>query len=123
MLMVMQPQQPGGPPAPNYDFIFNPPPQKRGPRLGLGGGNSVIMRVGMLLGGLLVLLIIISVIKSAFSGNKSSVASLNQVLQSQQELIHLTSQNNSAALQTLSQADQNFAVTTQMSVVSEQSQL
>jgi hypothetical protein len=68
------------------------------------------------------LLILFSVIKSVLGGSKANVTDLNEVLQSQQELIHLTA-NTSEEQTPVSAADQNFAVTVQLALGSEQSQL
>jgi hypothetical protein len=122
----MQPQQPYyGPPAapqptqqPNYDFIVNPnqPVHNRS----VGGPSSMIGRILVVGGGLIVLIIAFVIIKGLLSGGGNAAAMLG-VVQDQQELIHLAS--GAAMQQTISTTNKNFAITTQLAITSEQTQL
>lgn len=118
----MQPQGPYVPnPAPSslppgYEFMASTPPPKRASSV----PSSMIMRVVIVVVGLIVLLILFSVIKGIFSGG-SNKPQLLSVAQDQQELIHLTT--NALLVQTLSTSSKNAAITTQLSITSEQSQL
>jgi hypothetical protein len=93
-------------------------------RPSLSGNKLMPFRVLAIGGGLFALLIVFIVLKSLLGGNGIGPDFI-AVAQDQQELIHLTStitqQNDQAA--TLSTINQNFAITTQASITSEQTQL
>jgi hypothetical protein len=116
-------QQPAPAPQPNgYDFITNPgPAPKRGPNL-LPSNASAPLRIAIVVGGLLVLLIIFLIIKGMLSGGGNTPA-LISVAQEQQEIIHLTTNATSNSQTGLSTTNQNFAVTAQASLTSDQRQL
>jgi hypothetical protein len=119
----MQPQQPSygapQPPVaqPNYDFIVNPQPALR--KIPLAGGSmlSRILVVGV---GLIVLIIAFSIIKGLVSGGGNSAALLH-VAQDQQAILHLTTA--AAQQQGISGTNLNFAVTSNLVITSEKSQL
>ncbi len=102
----------------NYEFILNPPAKHRwtfSPS-DLGPLKLIIAAVIVLL----LLIIIISVGKSLLAG-KSNVPALINVTQDQQEIIHLAT----AAQQQsgLSVANQNLAITSQLSITSAQNDM
>jgi hypothetical protein len=114
------PQQPDLHPAP-YDFIINPAAPAKAASFKLPGtNNSKLMRVVMLAGGLLILIILISIIKSLIFKGPDFTGYIG-VAQDQQELIHLFT--SSAATQTLSASDQNLAATAEVSLTSNQTRL
>jgi hypothetical protein len=127
-----EPQQPAeipptGPNSPDYNFIMEPPkPPRRGPSLpGFGSGSSLIVKIGVVLGGLLVLIVIFSIAKNLLAGPGNTPA-LTSVVQSQQDMIHILtngagSQNQQQAV--LSDSTQNFASTASLSLTSAQQQL
>jgi len=116
-------QQPAPTPQPSgYDFITNPAPEpKRGPNL-LPSNASAPMRVAIVVGGLLVLLILFLIIKGVLSGGGNTDALIN-VAQDQQEIIHVTTNATGNTQTGLSTTNQNFAVTAQASLTSDQQQL
>lgn len=119
----MQPQQPSygapQPPVvqPNYDFIVNPQPTPR--KLPLAGGSMLgrILVVGV---GLIVLIIAFSIIKGLISGGSNSAALLH-VAQDQEAILHLTTA--AAQQQGISSTNLNFAVTSNLVITSEKTQL
>lgn len=119
----MQPQQPNyGPSQPGanpYDFIVNPgaaPSRSR-----LPGGNSVISRLLIVVGGIFILLIIFMVVKNLVLVDSTNAPLLISAANQQQELIHLSGK---AILEpTLEATTKNFALTTQLTLVSQQQQL
>lgn len=119
----MQPQQPSygapEPPVvqPNYDFIVNPQAAPR--KLPLRGGSmlSRILVVGV---GLIVLIVAFTIIKGLISGGGNSAALLH-VAQDQQAILHLTTA--AAQQQGISNTNLNFAVTSNLVITSEKSEL
>ena len=119
----MQPQQPYyGPPQPSgspYDFIVNPGVAPKRSRL--PGGNSVLARSLLVLGGILVLLVIFIVVKNLLLVDSTNTPLLVAAVSQQQELIHLSSK---AVLEpTIEPTTKNFALTTQLTLTSQQQQL
>jgi hypothetical protein len=116
-----QPQAVAPPPEP-YAFITNPqsPKQPSLSLLSLLNGKSIMARIAVLGGGLVVLLVLFTVVKGLFAGS-FNLTSFLAVLQDQQELIHLTT--SSPGNQSLSAPYQNFVATTQVTVTSAQGQL
>lgn len=118
------PQQPPVPqqPAPQgqYDFIVNPvaPPKK----IKLAPGNSLPMRILIVLGGLFILAIIAAVAVSVLgkSGGAGDKAAILSVAQDQTELIRLST---SGVENSTSQRNKNFSSTTKISITSSQKKL
>jgi len=119
----MQPQQPNyGPPGPGptpYDFIVNPDAAPRRSRL--PGGNSVISRLLLVLGGIAILLIIFIVGKNMLLVDSSNTPLLIDAVSQQQELIHLS--GKAVQEPSLEATTKNFALTTQLTLISQQRQL
>jgi hypothetical protein len=118
-----QPTQspPTGPHAPEYDFIMDPKKTSKGPLLPSFNSSSLITRVGVIAGGLLVLLILFALIKSLlFKG--PDLSAYVTIAQDQQELIHLTSTASSQFL-TLSSSNKNMAATINITLLSNQNQI
>jgi hypothetical protein len=118
---------PTGPVGPDYGFIMEPPQStKRNFSLpSLGGSSSRLVRIGVVLGGLLVLIIIFAIVKSLFSGGGNTQA-LTAVAQEQQAMIHILTNGagqDSQQQAVLSASDQNFAATAKASLTSAQQQL
>ena len=123
---VAQPNQPPvsspGPYDPGYAFIMNPsqPPKRRVALPSVPGLGPLATKVLIGLAGLVLVLIIFSVTKSALSGS-GNVPALTAVAQDQQELAHLST---NAALQTdISTTNQTFAATASLSLASAEAQL
>lgn len=91
----------------------------------LSGSSSPIVRIGIILGGLLVVLILFVIIKGLLSGPGNTPA-LTSVGQDQQAMIHILTNgagSDSQQQATLSANSQNFAATAQLSLTSAQNQL
>ena len=118
---------PSAPPQPEhvspeqaFSFIMNPEQQPS--KSQLPGSNSMILRILVVLGGLLVLVIIFAVLKNLLGGT-SNLGSFVSVIQDQQELVHLTTNVTGNQQLALPTDDQNFAATAQLSLTSSQSGL
>ncbi len=101
------------------------PPRRKLALPGFSGNSSVILRAGIALGGLLVLIIIISVARSLFSGGGNTQA-LTTVAQEQQAMIHILTNGAGTDNQqqaTLSDSNKKFASTAKLSLTSAQQQL
>ncbi len=99
-----------------YEFIMNPNAPKR---KSLGSGNSLLTRIALLLGGLVVLMIVVAVLISAI-GPKSSTPGLIAIAQRQQEIIRLTT---NAKSQTTNQDTTNFITNSNVSTISSQQEV
>lgn len=102
-----------------YDFIMNPsaPPAKK--PLGLGGKNAFFVKIGLIVGGVVVFMIAVAVVLNLFTGSKTSTTDLLDVAQTQQEIIRISTQassGNGARDQSL----KNFAKNTELSVSTQQ---
>jgi hypothetical protein len=113
-----QPSQQPTPPQHDYSFITDPskPPRKRL----LPGSGSLLGRVIVVSVGLLLLIIVFVVIKGLLSGGSASPAFVG-IAQDQQELIHLATAAGEES--GLNETNKNFAVTTQLSLTSAQTDL
>ena len=135
--VIVQPEQsqqptdvpPGtpGPGTPDYGFIMEPPqPQKPKFTLpGFSGSNSPILKIGIVLGGLLLLIIVISIGKNILAGPGNTPA-LTAVAQQQQEMIHILANGPGEKNQQqapLSASNQIFSATAKASLTSAQQQL
>ncbi len=112
------PQVPATPQPHEYEFIVNPGAPSKRFSFPFGGGT--LGRLALVLGGLLVLIIIVVVVKGLLAP-KTSYAPFITIAQDQQELIHLST--NATQQQGLSTTSQNFAITAQLSLTSAESQL
>lgn len=101
-----------------YEFIVNPNTPKRGRAL-LGGSNSFLMRIGLLVGGAVVLMIIAAIVISALAP-KGSTPGLTAIAQRQQEIIRVAT---AAATQATGQDTKNFIANTELSVTTSQQQV
>jgi hypothetical protein len=114
-----QPAQPQAPPPHQpYDFIMNPASAPKAPLL--PGGNSLLKRVLVVGGGLVLLLIVFSILKGVLGGG-SNLQSYVGIAQDQQGIIHIV--NAATQQKDLSQNSLNFATTAQLSLSSAQSDL
>jgi hypothetical protein len=112
----MQPNNPYAPtPQPDYDFIMNHGQQPQ--KSMFPGSGSKIGRILIIGVGLVVLLIIFSVVRGLLTG-KSSMPEIIGVAQDQASIIHLAS--NAIEQENISEQNLNFALTTQLSVKSSQ---
>lgn len=115
------PQQPAySPPTPEqqpYEFIVNPSAPAKPTRL---AGAPKIVRIGIVLGIILIIFVLFMVIKGLLSGG-GNTQELIYVVQDQQEIIHLTTLADSEG--SLSDSNSYFAATAKLSVATSQSAL
>ena len=103
-----------------YDFIVNPNSSAQRVKFGAGlSGSSLITRIALLGGVLVVVLIVAAVVISALSP-KSSTPELISIAERQQEIVRVST---AATKQTTSQDAQNFVSNVQASVSSDQQQV
>ncbi len=105
--------------SPNYDFITNPALVKKSP-LAFPGGGSLVGRIALVLGGIIIVLIIFMVAKSLLV-KPSSTTYFVAVAQDQQALIHVSSAV--ATQQGIHTSTLNSAVTVNTTVASAQNTL
>ncbi len=117
----MNPQQdPSGNP---YDFIMNPgQPQKAGPGklLSVGGGNSFIVKLVMIIGGAIVLMIAVAILVNVLTGSKTNTTDLVTLAQTQTEIARVAGEG---AAQGTTDATKNVAISTQLTISTQQAQL
>lgn len=102
-----------------YDFIVNPgQPKKQNPFT----SSSMALRIGLVLGGLLVLLIVFVGIGSMLSSGNSNTPALTNVLIQQQELVRLSDAPKNDR-QSISTANANAAATIELAVTSDSQEL
>lgn len=105
-----------------YAFIMDPskPPRKR--LLNGGAGNSMAVRLLIVVAGVFVLLVIFVFILKALGGDKGTFnkAAMLSVAQDQAELVHLST---GGVQNSVSQDNKNFSITTQLSSSSQQAAL
>jgi hypothetical protein len=75
---------------PDYEFILNPAANH--PKKMIAGETSMAKRIGIVVGGLILLIIIFSLAKSVLSKPSPNAASLLSVVQEQQELAHVSAE-------------------------------
>lgn len=117
----MHPEQNySAPNSPNdYDFIVNPQaPAKRS----LVAGGSQTTRILLVVSLAVILLIGFMVAKSVLSKPPENVAAMTKVLSQQQELVHIT-QSATLDQKPLNSANQNIAITTELSLTTAKSDL
>lgn len=116
----MQPQQPTPPPThpASYDFIMNPAPQ---PKRTLGG-NSMVTRLLIVLGGVFVLLVVAVLFMQLLgkSGSSFDKGAMLSVAQDQTEIIRLADRGTQDAA---AQSNKNFAITVELGMKTEQAEL
>ncbi len=101
-----------------YEFIVNPNTPKHNRSL-FGGGSSVFARLGILLGGAVLLMIIVGIVISALAP-KGSTSGLTAIAQRQQEIVRVAT---AATLQATGQDTKNFVANTELSITSSQQQV
>lgn len=110
----------GGNPDQAYSFITDPAKPPRGPLLtNIPGGNSLIGRIGLVCGSLLILFILFSVVRGLFNSTPD-LSSVFTVVQEQQEILHLT---NGVRPGLLSPATADANANVKLSVGTSESQL
>lgn len=107
----------GGSAADAYSFIVAPP---KPARRSLLAGRSMVFKIIAAVVIVVVILILAVGIKNMLSSKPINPPSLLNVAEDQTELIHLSTAGGPDAV---SQDTQNFAITTQLSVTSQQTQL
>lgn len=113
----VQPQPPLGS-QPDYNFILSPAQKPK--RSLLPSGNSTAQRALIVLGGLFVLVIIIVIFASLFSGGGNINTSLTSLAARQNELARIAGEGTQQAV---GQSTKNFAISAQLSLSSDQQQL
>ncbi len=113
-----QPVAPQVPHPPAYDFIINPErPGIKQPRL---GNRSLPIKIALVTGGLLVLVIILSLLRGLLGGG-SNFEPYITVVQDQQALIHIVT--NAKEQKELSANNENFVATSELSLISARSKI
>jgi hypothetical protein len=106
----------------SYSFITNPAPlPHKSVMETLPGNGSLTGRLALVGGVLLVLIILIVITRSLTGGGGGNVAELTNVLQDQQEIVHLAA--NTININDITTANKNFAATVRLSVGSSQTQI
>lgn len=101
-----------------YDFIMNPaapPPKKRLPIPG-SNSNPFLVKIGLIVGGVIVLMIVATVVLNLLTGGKTSTEEFRSLAQTQQEVIRVSAiGDNDARSQSVKNAAKsiNLSVTTQ----------
>lgn len=116
------PPAPGTPGHNPYDFILNPEKPQKKPTVPLAGaGNSMMQRIAIAGGGLVILIIVAVVGMSLLtSGSKEKTASLLSIAQYQTELVRVATD---ASTKATSISAQNLAQDIQASVLSDNNEL
>lgn len=103
-----------------YEFIVSP--QAAGPKRGISGllnGNSFFAKIGLLLGGFVLLLVIAGVIITQLTAGSNNAAELLSSVKTQQEIIRISGTSQFASQQQV----KNAAMTAQISLTSDQQDL
>lgn len=101
-----------------YDFIMNPaapPPKKRLPIPG-SNSNPFLVKIGLIVGGVIILMIVATVVLNLLTGGKTSTEEFRSLAQTQQEVIRVSAiGDNDARSQSVKNAAKsiNLSVTTQ----------
>jgi hypothetical protein len=101
-----------------YEFIMNPG-EKPKKKFGFGGGNFA-MTIGLIVGGALLFMIILTLILNAFGGSKVGTADLITLAQTQNELVRVSDQGARTGVQ---QVTKNLGVTIQYTMDTQQKQV
>ena len=115
----MNPQYPEQNP---YDFIMNPNQQQPKRAVDLNGKNGFFLKIGLIVGGVIILMIGITIAMNMLTGSKTNTDDLKLLAQTQQEIIRVsTSAQNGTGIR--DQALKNFAANTQLTLATQQAQL
>jgi hypothetical protein len=101
-----------------YDFIMNPsaPPPKKGLPIPGSNSNPFLVKIGLIVGGVIILMIAVTVALNLFTGGKTSTEEFQSLAQTQQEVIRVAEiGDNDARSQSVKNAAKNIklSVTTQ----------
>jgi len=102
-----------------YDFIMNPNAPTPKKPLGLGGKNAFFVKIGLIVGGVIVLMVGAAIAINLLTGSKTNTADLLDIAQTQQEIIRISTQASSGS-GARDQALKNFAKNTELSVTTQQ---
>lgn len=103
-----------------YDFIMNPaaPAPKRPLKIpATNGKNGFLIKIGIIVGAIVILFIGIMIASSLLSTDTSGTATMTSIAQTQNEVIRVAAQGGSAGRD---QKVKNFAVSTNLSVSTQQ---
>lgn len=111
-------QYPSSPQGNPYEFILNP---NQAPKKKIGGkfGNHFVLTIAAIVGGALILMIILSFVINALSPAKISKEDEIALAQTQTELLRISRQASSDAVQ---QVTKNLATTVEYTMVTQQKQ-
>lgn len=101
-----------------YDFIMSPNASRAKTGFSMGTGNSFLLRIGLLVGGVIVLLIIGGILISSLQP-KGAVPGLVSIAERQQEIIRVSTEAAKAAT---TPDGQNFVTNVELSITSAQQQ-
>lgn len=102
-----------------YDFIMNPgtpAPKNRVPLPGANSKNAFLFKIGFIVGGVIILMIILAIVVNLLSSGKSSTEEFRSLAQTQQEVLRISEEGNrDARAQSVKNAAKNInlSVTTQ----------
>lgn len=102
-----------------YDFIMNPsapPPKKRLPIPG-SNSNPFLVKIGVIVSGVIILMILVTVALNLFTGGKTSTEEFRSLAQTQQEVIRVAEIGDNDAR---SQSVKNAAKSIKLSVTTQQ---
>jgi hypothetical protein len=109
-------QYPGSPQGNPYDFILNP---SQTPKKSMLGGNGLLKTVLIILGVFILVAIIMAVVVNLLAPKKVSTADLTGIAQTQTELIRISTQGATSAVQ---QSTKNLATTVEYTMMTQQTQ-
>lgn len=105
----MQPDQPAPTGDNPYQFIFDPgKPEKKSmlPNIG-GSGNAWLVKLGLIIGGAILLMVVAAIVVNVFFGSKSSVDTIVSLAQTEVKITSFSARTNDITDQTVKNAVAN----------------
>ncbi len=111
----MNPEQAPAPNTGQYDFIVNPQKPTK-PTLNLlggpgGGKNAFFIKIGVIVGGALILMMILAVVINMFFGGRTNTDDLVSLTQVQTEVVRVSAMGSKASEQALKNTAQSIQQT------------
>ena len=117
----MDPNQPYPGPTQNgqYEFILAPPkPSRKLFSFGGLGNHNFGLTIGLIISGAIILMIVLALLASALgSSNHATINSLIGLVQTQDELVHISTEGENGAVQ---QTTKNLAITVEYSLTTQE---
>lgn len=105
-----------------YDFIMNPgTPPKKSPlalKVDPGSPKGFLFKIGLIVGGVVIFMIIAAVIVNMLTGDKTNTADITSLAQTQAEIVRVSGKANSGTV--TNQSLRNFATNTTLTMTSQQ---